>query len=342
MGTAVPDDEYDSFRRNLSNYEKGLYFELGRAHERGETAERGWVRQFKIETPKGSRVLDNAKTEGKGTRSVERKSGRLNERETHRQLGKERSALEIGQLTQSNWETVEGEKVPRTVQQEILSMARDFRGRFQHEVISRDDALRAMKLGQSLAAKQLELVRAYELDRADRARKRLANIREIVRQREATAKEERERAERERKVREERARVQREAADRVAREFADKYRALLSRDREPNEGNSARAREEAAAAEKLKQRERDDADEKTRQKQREAADRLAEHAQRAREAAANRQPGDMVREVADIMQVSRPTAGIESPHREPPHAGHTRGHREERGRERDGRERTRD
>ncbi|WP_223274077.1 hypothetical protein, partial [Nocardia cerradoensis] len=70
----------------------------------------------------------------------------------------------------------------------MSSMARDFPGRFRHEVISRDDALRAMKLGQSIAAKQLELIRVYELDRADRARKRLANIREIVRRREAEAK----------------------------------------------------------------------------------------------------------------------------------------------------------
>ncbi|MFJ1461266.1 hypothetical protein [Nocardia sp. N2S4-5] len=335
-------DEYDAARRNLSNYERGLYFELGRAHVRGETPERGWVRQFVIKVGRNKRVLDSARTEGRGARSVERKSGKINERETRQQLKVERAALETGQLTHSGWETVAGERMPAAVLADIRAMQRDFPGRFRHEVISRADALRAIEIGRSLVSKQLELVRAYELDRADRARKRLANIREIVRQREAKAKEERERAERERKVREERARLQREAADRVAREFAEKYRALLSRDREPNEGNSARAREEAAAAEKLKQRERDEADEKARQKQREAADRLAEHAQRAREAAANRQPGDMVREVADIMQVSRPTAGIESPHREPPHAGHTRGHREERGRERDGQERTRD
>ncbi len=338
----MPDDEYDKFRRNLSNYEKGLYFELGRAHERGETAERGWVRQFKMETPKGSRVLDNAKTDGRGTRSMERKSGRLNERETYRQLEKERSALEIGQLTHSGWETVSGEAVPRTIQEEMSSMARDFPGRFRHEVISRDDALRAMKLGQSIAAKQLELIRVYELDRADRARKRLANIREIVRRREAEAKEARGRAEREREAREERARVQKEAADRVVREFAEKYRALFSRDRETNVENSVRAREEADAAEKVKQRERAEADEMERQRQREAADRLAEQARRAREAAATGRPGEMVREVADIVHVSRPTPGNEAPHREPPQAGRTRGGREERERERGRRERTRD
>ncbi|MFJ1460379.1 hypothetical protein [Nocardia sp. N2S4-5] len=232
--------------------------------------------------------------------------------------------------------------MPATVLADLRAMQRDFPGRFRHEVISRADALRAIEIGRSLVSKQLELVRAYELDRADRARKRLANIREIVRQREAKARDERERAEREREAREERARVQREVAERVAREFAEKYRALLSRGRESNVDSPARAREEADAAEKLKQRERDRADEKARQEQREAADRLAEHATRARDAATNREPGEMVREVADIMRVGQPTPGIESPHREPPQAGRTRGGREGRERERGGRERTRD
>ncbi|MGY1981159.1 hypothetical protein [Nocardia gipuzkoensis] len=81
-------DEYDAIRQRLTNYEKGLYFELGRAQERGETPEKGWVRQFRIETSKGPRVLDNARTEDRGTRGVERKSGRVNERDTREQLVK--------------------------------------------------------------------------------------------------------------------------------------------------------------------------------------------------------------------------------------------------------------
>ncbi len=204
-------DEYDAARRDLSNYERGLYFELGRAHIRGETAEKGWVRQFEIRVgpDQERRRLDSARTEGRGTRSVERKSGRINEVETRKQLRIERTALETGQLTRSGWETVAGERMPATVLADLRAIQRDFPGRFRHEVISRADALRAIEIGRSLASKQLELVRAYELDRADRARKRLANIREIVRQREVKAREERERAEREREAREERARVQR-------------------------------------------------------------------------------------------------------------------------------------
>ncbi|MFD4406317.1 hypothetical protein ACFWPH_26510 [Nocardia sp. NPDC058499] len=177
--------EYDAVRRQLSRYERGLYFELGRARERGETAEKGWVRQFTLVTGKGARVLDSARSDGRGTQGVERKSGRINEREALRQLERERSGLSSGQLTHSRWETVAGEKIPATVRDEMLAMARDFPGRFHHEMVSRADALRAIRIGQSLVSKQLELVRVDELERADRARKRLERIREIAREREA-------------------------------------------------------------------------------------------------------------------------------------------------------------
>lgn len=179
----MPDD-YDTYRRNLSNYEKGLYFELGRAHELGETRDNGWVKQFCLRTKLGPRILDSARAEGRGVRGRERKSGRVSERRTLRQLNKERVALEAGQLTRTTWETVAGESLPKSIEESLSAMTRDFGARFQHVVISREDALRAMKLGQSLVSKQLELVRPYELERADRARRRLENIRRIQQEKE--------------------------------------------------------------------------------------------------------------------------------------------------------------
>lgn len=330
----MPDD-YDAVRRNLSNYERGLYFELGRAHIRGETPEKGWVRQFEIKVGGKIRRLDSARTEGRGVRSRERKSGQVHERETLEQLRRERAALRTGQLTHSGWETVAGEKMPRTVRDELHQMARDFPGRFHHEVISRADALRALQLGKSLASRQLELIRSYQLTRADRARKRLANIREIVRKREAQAKEDRARTERE--TREARQRIQRETADRVAREFP--VPEVLRRDRENRDAERAQAREAADAAAEAR-RAQEAADKAERQRQREAAERLAAFRQQAREAtAAGRVRGGP--EIADLLIVGRATPGAAPPHREPPQAGTTRGGREDRGRER-GIERTRD
>ncbi len=121
---------------------------------------------------------------------MERKSGRVNEKDAREQLARERAGLASGQLVYSTWETVEGEKLPDKVREDMQALARDFPGRFDHQVISRADALRAIQLGQSLVSKQLELVRAYELTRADRARKRLEKIREIVRAREPKEREE--------------------------------------------------------------------------------------------------------------------------------------------------------
>ncbi|MBF6163413.1 hypothetical protein IU486_01325 [Streptomyces gardneri] len=287
-------DEYDAIRRRLTNYEKGLYFELGRAHELEETPDKGWVRQFRIETSKGPRVLDNARTENRGTRGLERKSGRINERDAREQLTKERAGLDAGMLASSRWETVAGEQIPPKIAKELQDMARDFGDKFQHVVVSRADALRAMKLGQSLVSQQLELIRPYELNRADRARERLAKLREIVRAqdraekfrkmqqfREAAARgraDAPQQVERDRQAREqaerarqagrtpeaERARVEREAAERVAQEFPPPSQYPQ---REAADAGEQAAREAADAA----RAEREAAEARTAAKEREAA-----------------------------------------------------------------------
>ncbi|WP_280239767.1 hypothetical protein [Nocardia abscessus] len=181
-------EEYDAVRKKLTSYERGLYFELGRAHEMGESQERGWVKQFRIRTTEGPRVLDSARTVGRGIEGVERKSGRVNERHAGHQLDKERAALESGQLVRSRWETVAGEKIPDKILQQMRELAHDSKGKFQHVEISRKAATRAIEIGRSLAGQQLELVKSYELQRADRARERLANIRQIVRAKERAEK----------------------------------------------------------------------------------------------------------------------------------------------------------
>ncbi|WP_433712234.1 hypothetical protein ACQP2U_39365 [Nocardia sp. CA-084685] len=259
-------DEYDAVRRDMSNYEKGLYFELGRAQIRGETPDKGWVRQFEIRVgpEQVRRILDSARTDGKGARSVERKSGRVNEAEARKQLGLEREALDSKQLTHSTWETVEGEKLPAKMLGDMQALERDFPGQFRHEVVSRADAARAIRLGQSLISQQLELIRAYELTRADRARKRLGKIREIVRAREGKAKEERaqekepqqrgitkERDEqaRENKARDERARLEPEPATRVLRELPTWAQILTREDNRDNGQPPTRADRNAQAVE---------------------------------------------------------------------------------------------
>ncbi|WP_280243073.1 hypothetical protein [Nocardia abscessus] len=333
-------DEYDDFRRSLSNYEKGLYFELGRALERGEIPEKGWERQFKLQVGDKARYLDSARTLGRGVDGVERKSGRVNERDARAQLRVERAALDKGLLARSRWETVAGEKMPRAVAREMERMARDFPGRFNHVTVSRADALRAIQLGQSLVSKQLELIRPYELQRADRARERLSKIRQIVRAQEraekfrkmqqfreaaargraeAPQKIERaqEQAEQVRQAREaekgERARVERAAAERVALEFPVPEQFQLREAADTGEQAAREAAEPARA-----EREAVDAraaEEKAREA-REAADK-----ERAKELArlqARGVPPEVVK-LLGLGQAQPPSAAV----REPP--GHAPG-----------------
>ncbi|MFQ6230691.1 hypothetical protein [Nocardia sp. NPDC002869] len=228
---------------------------------------------------------------------MERKSGRVNGRDANDQLTRERAALTTGRMSHSRWETVAGERIPEKTQKQLAEMARDFPGRFHHEVVSRADALRAIQLGRSLASKQLELIRPYELDRADRARRRLDKIREIVRARDTAI---------------ERDSPARETAQQQARELAESGDHALTAeradtaDREQREAaEQARAREVAEAA--------------ARRQQQEAAQRVAEAARKDREAARNGNNPPMTgREAADILIVNRPTPGLPPPLREPP------------------------
>ncbi|WP_067478120.1 hypothetical protein [Nocardia amamiensis] len=296
-------DEYDAMRKNLTSYERGLYFELGRAHEMVETRDKGWVKQFRIQTAKGPRVLDNARSVGRAVEGVERKSGKVNERDAREQLNKERAGLESGQIFRSRWETVAGEKVPDKIRQQMRELAHDSKGKFQHIEISREAATRAVEIGRSLASQQLELIRPYELQRADRARERLAKIRQIVRAQERAEKfrkmqqfreaairgradapqkierdrQAREEAERARQARgaDERARVERTPAERVALEFP--VPGQFQEREAPDTGEQA-AREagDAASVERAAEKEREAAE-----KEREAAFKALDEARNA-------------------------------------------------------------
>ncbi|NKY48270.1 hypothetical protein [Nocardia cerradoensis] len=312
-------DEYDGIRGGLSNYERGLYFELGRAHIRGETAERGWVRQFQLQVGNRARILDSARTDGRGTRGVERKSGRIHERSTLEQLRRERSALESGKLTHSRWETVAGEKIPRSVGDELRAMTRDFPGRFEHEVLSRADAARALELGRSLASRLPKVREAAERLRQNEERQR----------RERTA---------------------REAAQRVARVFGNVMKGIKREERaaqEARELREARALAElnelsAYAAQVQQAREAADAAEQARHQENVKAEERArlerderERKQRERDLADAQTRGRFPPDVAELLIRSRPTPGLEHLHRQPPSPGKTRAGREERARMRD-------
>lgn len=354
------DDIYNRARDGLSFRERGLLFELGRASLERETRENGWVSQFSMKVGRDdTRILDAARSKGPDGREVvgrERKSGKIRERTALRQLGLERELMDAGWLTEHTWETVQGERIPPSVERELRAMQRDFPGRFHHRVISREDAAKAIWEGQRLLSTQLAawekselLERAREAkEQSKQARQRLKELREKgARDREkadrARAKAERERAARE-KAEQERQQKARNRADRLDNTF-QRFRDGAERGFDHAADAHRRADSLTDAHTRFREaaeRGRHEAARRTRE--REAIEREATRIREAR-AAHERTLQRLPREVADVLRRSFPAPGDEWLHRVPPRDGSTRAGREERARarerSRDGRERGR-
>ncbi|MDN2501915.1 hypothetical protein FHY52_35270, partial [Nocardia nova] len=205
-------DAYDALRAGLQPHEQGRYFELGRAYLERETREAGWQHQV----PLGGRVLDSAKLDSRGKveQGRERKSGRV-DREAVPQLRKERDALRDGTLGSSRWETVAGTPISAEAQRWIDALKREFPDRFEHRIISRAEAVLAIKEGQRIAqSRQLELISRPELQRQARQKA------ERDRKQRERDRAERERAQREKDARE-REKNERTKTRHAARERAD-------------------------------------------------------------------------------------------------------------------------
>ncbi|WP_280383378.1 hypothetical protein [Nocardia wallacei] len=335
--------------------ERSKGFHRGMAQERGETPERGWKHEHQLQVPgtRGKeRRFDTAHPQEKKFR--EYKSGAVSGREVADQLEKDARFLEAGWSGQ--WVIPEHAYISPEIEARLLELAEQHRDRFAVVRVSKDERDRAIRLGKELGRNQLELIPARDLEkmerarRLERARRRDARVKQMVQRakqphqqqkarqrepREQKARDERTRTKPERKpiTKEARDRAANDAAQKVAREFGEKYmNPARGRDEPEPVGTGSRAAPEKG--ERTRGQERDPAIELARQQQRQAADRLAEQAQRARDAAAKGQPGDMVREVADLLRVTQPTPGIEPPSRDAIEAARTRGGREERGRER--------
>ncbi|MFJ1457388.1 hypothetical protein [Nocardia sp. N2S4-5] len=291
------------------------------AEIRGETRENGWEREY-VERATNQR-LDQARVyvNREERAFTEYKSGRIDARCVE-QLGKHLELLDRGLYRSGEWVSATPlQRTPREFQ-ELVRGAQERGLEFRYVTPERRVIEEAKEKGrQQVPGRQLELPGVGEKARQQRERQR----------------EEREREERER---EERVRVEREAAARAARvareEVIRRVGREVAREFTPPALLRSQGREEAdAAAEERARRERKAEEEKARQRQREAAERLARAAREAREAAARGQSREVSgREIADLLEVGRPTLGVESSDREPPSAGSTRGGREERGRER--------
>ncbi len=196
--------EYDKDRADFNNYDRGRIFEDGTELYFAENQRNGYRRGLELPTDLGPRRYDKAKILPDGRiLAVEDKSGRVISENDIREFKKDRELLDRRKVDQLLIRTVEGEKISEKAKQQIKELQDDFGERVVHQIIPRWQAREIWARGLELEKerqrqkenkpRQLELIKTYELSRAERARKRLENIRQIVQGREVKERAERER-----------------------------------------------------------------------------------------------------------------------------------------------------
>ncbi|WP_280244414.1 hypothetical protein [Nocardia abscessus] len=245
-------DEYDRIRDKYDNPARGRIFENGIEHLFRDR-QNGYVKQpDRYVTSLGYRHYDKARADEQGRiHAIEDKSGQTGSKNDIRELQKDRELLAKHEIESLRIRTVAGEQMSPKYQKMLTKLKQDFGDRVIHQELTREQARAAFSKGlvRESDARQLELKTRYELNRANRARQRLAKLREIVRargraekfrkmqqfreaagrgradapqrvERDRRARAEAERARQARHMPEnERARIEREAAERVAQEF---------------------------------------------------------------------------------------------------------------------------
>ncbi|WP_280412908.1 hypothetical protein [Nocardia asiatica] len=289
-------DEYDRIRDPYDNPARGRIFENGIEHLFRDR-QNGYVNQpDRYVTSLGYRHYDKARADEQGRiHAIEDKSGQIGSKNDIRELQKDRELLAERKIESLRIRTVAGEQMSPKYQKLLTELKQEFGDRVIHQELTREQAREAFAkgLGREKNARQLELKTRHELNRANRARQRLAKLRKIVRVQERAEKFRKmqqfreaaargrsdapQQAERDRQAREqaerarqalrtsetERARVEREAAERVAREFPvpDRYSQREAADAGEqaarDAADAARAERAAAVARAAAERERE-------------------------------------------------------------------------------------
>ncbi|WP_194831796.1 hypothetical protein [Nocardia sp. XZ_19_369] len=201
-------DGYDRDRYGIDPNTRGRIFENG-TYKHFRDRENGYVQQSEKYRAAGVKIrFDKVKDLQGKIHSIEEKSGRMDTPKDAKQLEAVRELIEKGVIQHHTLRTVAGELKSQEVQQLIAGLVRDFPDKFTHHVISRETAREIWAKGlQREQGTQLELPgvaqkareqKGVDLqkrrekvadiakvrDRKERARERLANIRQIVKARE--------------------------------------------------------------------------------------------------------------------------------------------------------------
>ncbi|WP_194836089.1 hypothetical protein [Nocardia sp. XZ_19_369] len=214
---ALSGDGYDSERRGFDSNERGRIFETG-TDRHFRDRENGYVPDpRKYEHGPDKIQFDKIKVENGQISTVEDKSGRIGGPKDEKQLEVVYELIKKGEINHHTLRSVEREVVSERCQQLIDKIREEFPNKFTHLQISRSDAREIWARGLELErrkqlekegkAVQLELPGVVQKareqkgvdlqkrrekiadiaklrDRKERARERLANIRQIVKTRE--------------------------------------------------------------------------------------------------------------------------------------------------------------
>lgn len=173
----------------------GRWFQMGMAAMRGETAQNGW-RTEHFERSLGRRYDTARVVDPTDRRFTEYKSGRTPTRETLKQLGKDRQALERG--WSGTWVRVADVHFSGKVEEKLRELQRDFRDRFDLVTVTEQQRRAAIDRGRELElGGQLSLFDAGKLQEHERERAKNARDRREREVRAARAQQ-REREQRER------------------------------------------------------------------------------------------------------------------------------------------------
>ncbi|PXX59844.1 hypothetical protein DFR70_111231 [Nocardia tenerifensis] len=189
--------------------DKGNRFRDGMALLRGQTPERGYEKEVRLETSLGTRVSDVANVSL--SKSSEYKAGGSEKNKTLKQLEKDERYLREVPGAMVDWTIVQGARHDKEVQDRIKVLQEKYRGQFVVHEISREQLRLALTVGK-------------HLDKQRRAKEKEARARdreEKQRQRERSTKE-----------KQDRERIQaaeRAASMQAAREFPT-YEQLMQRE----------------------------------------------------------------------------------------------------------------
>ncbi|WP_405159850.1 hypothetical protein OG203_25740 [Nocardia sp. NBC_01499] len=167
----------EGYRRARDQWQRsrdmGNRFRDGMALFRGQTPERGYEKEVRLETSLGPRISDVANVSI--ARSSEYKAGGSDKQKTLRQLDKDERYIREVPGASVDWTIVEGARFDKEVQARFKQLQEKYRGQFIVNEVTREQRRLALTIGKHVERqRQAQEKKARALERAEKERQRKA------------------------------------------------------------------------------------------------------------------------------------------------------------------------